>query len=455
MDSVSNLSPEFQKAFASAVQAERKPIQQLEERKVTMESKVALLSDLSSKVDSLKQILPGIGSPFAIREFNFTSDDEKVVSGSADKSVADKGKHSLEVLQLAGSASALSNALPDKTETKIGTGYITFDDVNGDSQEIFIDDDNSTLEGVAKVINSSGSGLKASVINDNAGEEPAFRLLLKANGVGTQSDIKFPEFYFSGGEDELFLESQRDATNAIIRYQGYDIQSPTNELKDIIPGATLNLKGTTDSGKPITVTIEQDIPKTATKMKDVVEKLNAVFTFIQSQNKMDEKTDTSKTLGGDYGIRLAEDRLRTALQKNILNDATKKYRSLGDLGIQFTKTGTLSFDEKKFQTALEANFDDVVSFMAGDGESTGIISGVITAVNSIASAGGGVLTNQIQNYNSQIRAVDKNISTKEKQAETKAEALKIQLAKAQTALSSIQGQTNYFQSVIGSPQAGG
>ena len=141
MDSVSNLSPEFQKAFASAVQAERKPIQQLEDRKVTMESKVALLSDLSSKVDSLKQILPGIGSPFAIREFNFTSDDEKVVSGSADKSVADKGKHSLEVLQLAGSASALSNALSDKTETKIGTGYITFNDVNGDSQEIFIDDD--------------------------------------------------------------------------------------------------------------------------------------------------------------------------------------------------------------------------------------------------------------------------------------------------------------------------
>ena len=449
MDSVSNLSPEFQKVFGAAVQAERKPIQQLEDRKAVIESKVNLLTDLTSKVDSLKQSLPAIGSPFAIRELSLTSDDEKIISGSADKSIADKGKHSLEVLQLAGSASALSNSLPDKSETKIGTGYITFTNKSGENQEIFIDDDNSTLEGVASVINSSGTGLKASVVNDNAGEEPAYRLLLRAEGVGTQSDIKFPEFYFSGGEEELFLESTKEANNAIVRYQGFEIQSPTNELKDIISGATLNLKGITEPGRPLTISIEQDLPKTVTKMKDVVDKINEVFTFIQGQNKMDEKTDTSKTLGGDYGIRLSEDRLRSALQQNLLNDPSRKYRSLGDLGIQFNKQGTLTFDEKKFQTVLEANFDDVVTLMAGDGETKGIMPAVITAVNSISSTGGGVLSNQLQNFNSQIRSIDKNINTKEKQVERRAEALKNQLAAAQSALNSMKSQSSHFQGPAG------
>lgn len=391
-----------------------------------------------------------------LESFPFLSDDEKVISGSADKSIAESGKHSIEVLQLAGSASALSNALPDKNETKVGTGYITFNTAKGETQEIFIDDDNSTLEGVAKVINSSGTGIKASVINDNAGDEPSFRLLLRAEGVGTQSDVKFPEFYFSGGEEELIIESQRDATNAVIRYQGFEIQSPTNELKDIIPGATLNLKGITEPGKPMTVTIEQDVPKTITKMKDVVEKLNQVFGFIQSQNKMDEKTDTSKTLGGDYGIRIAEDRLRNAIQTNLSGDSSRKYRSLSDVGIQFSKQGTLTFDEKKFQSALEANFEDVVSLMTGNEEAKGIMPAVLNAVNTISSAGGGVLTNQLQNFNNQIRTIDKTISTKEKQVERKAEQLKNQLSAAQGALNSMKSQSNYFQSAIGAgPGAGG
>lgn len=452
MDSVSNLSPEFQKAYGAAIQAERKPIQQLENRKATIESKVSLLTDLNSKVESLKEILPAVGSPFAIRELSLTSDDEKIITGSADKSLADKGKHNLEILQLAGAASALCNPLPDKNETSLGTGYITFKTASGDTREVFIDEENSTLEGIAKVLNSSGIGVKASVVNDSSGEEPAFRLLLKADDIGKQNNLEFPEFYFSGGEEELYIETQNDATNAILKYQGFEIQSPSNELKDIIPGATINLKGTTEPGKPVTVTIEQDVPKTTTKVKDVVEKINQIFSFIQNQNKMDQNTDTSKTLGGDYGIRLAEDRLRNALQQNYLGDSSKKYRSLGDVGIQFNKQGTLTFDEKKFQSALEANFDDVVSLMAGDGEGKGVMPAVIRALNSISSSGGGVVSNQLQNYTNQIRTLDRNIETKEKQTERKAEALKVQLASAQSALNAMQGQSGYFQNAINSIQ---
>ena len=50
LDSVSNMSPEFQKAYGAALTAERKPIQRLEENKEKITSKVNLLNDQNSKI---------------------------------------------------------------------------------------------------------------------------------------------------------------------------------------------------------------------------------------------------------------------------------------------------------------------------------------------------------------------------------------------------------------------
>ncbi len=172
---VQGLSPEFAKAYTATLQAERKPIEALEKRKEKIQEKTNLLNDLISKADGLRQILPGLGTPFAMRELSFTSDDPKVITGSADKSLAEPGKHDIEVLNLASGPSALTNAFPDPNETRIGTGYLTFTTQSGDTKEVFIDYDNSTLEGIASSINSAKLGLTASVVNDVSDPENPYR----------------------------------------------------------------------------------------------------------------------------------------------------------------------------------------------------------------------------------------------------------------------------------------
>jgi len=264
--------------------------------------------------------------------------------------------------------------------------------------------------------------------------------------------------YFVDGASDFFIESEKPATNALLRYEGIEFESATNDIKELIPGVNLNLKGVTEPGRPLSINVGQDLPKTTIKIKDLVENLNQVFTFIQGQNKLDEKSNTLKTLGGDYGIRNAESRLRTALQENFLGvEGNRTVRSLTDLGIQFNRNGTLAFDEKKLENALNQNFDEVVELLAGNTTHRGVVPHLTQAITSITSSGGGLLSSQRKNFTDSIQKMDKQIADKEKAVERRADALKEKLAKTQTALSAMQNQSNYLSTQMGGgapPQIG-
>ncbi len=437
---VNGLGPELQKAYQAATLADRKPIQNIENQKSKLEDKLKLLNDLIGRVDGVKGLLPQLNSPIAIRELTVGSSDERALSATADKSFAQPGSYSMEVRQLASPASALSNGLPDRDKTRIGSGYFSYTGGDGESHEVFIDDENATLDGVARSINGARLGIRAGVVNDMTDPENPWRLVITGEVGGAQNSVNYPEFYFVDGQSEFFIEKEKPATNALIRFQGQDIESPTNEIKDLMPGVTVNLKGVTEEGRPGNLTISQDIPKTTVKMKDLVDKLNGVFSFVQSQNNLDEKSDTSRTLGGDYSLRVTEDRLRTALTQNYSFDPNRSIHSLGDRGVQFDKKGTLTFDEKKFQAVLNANFDGVVDFMTGDGVGSGVVPAIQRAVDTISSSPGSVLTSKKQSDTQKVTRMQKDIEDREKLAARKQEDLKLKLSHAQAAITTIQQQ---------------
>src|SRR4051812_31749773 len=110
--------------------------------------------------------------------------------------------------------------------------------------------------------------------------------------------------------------------------------------------------------------------------------MNGVLAFIQQQNKLDKSTDTSKTLGGDGMLRSVEMRMRQLVQ-NPQYGVKGAIRSLNQVGIQFNRTGTLDFDQKKFNAVLGSNPDAVQAFFVGDGFATGFIATVKREVNTL------------------------------------------------------------------------
>src|SRR5690606_3478545 len=126
-----------------------------EERKSHVDERLKLLNQVIGKVEDVKKLLPNMQTPMAIRELNVNTTNDKIATGTADKNVAEIGEHSLEVLQMATNATALSNRFADKNDTRIGTGYFVFYGPDGETKEVFIDNENATLEGIARVINSA------------------------------------------------------------------------------------------------------------------------------------------------------------------------------------------------------------------------------------------------------------------------------------------------------------
>lgn len=452
---VQSLTPELQRIYFMTAQAEKKNIEKIEERKQNVVEKNNLLTDILGKVDAVRKLVPGLSTPSSLRELNVASGDDKVVVGTADKSVADLGKHSVEVLQLATGARAFSNRFEDKDKTRIGSGYFTFNTVDGEQKEVFIDNENSTLEGIARILNTSNAGIRASVVNDASDPDSPYRLLMTAEGVGAGKDVEFPEFYFLDGDQDFTIDEKKPATNAKIRYQGLEFESPTNELKDLIPGVTLNLKGITQPDRPVGVSIEQDIPKTATKMKDLVDKLNDVFGFIQKQNKMDEHTNSQKTLGGDYALRMSESRLHDALLADLADlRSSRAIKIMQDIGVTFNKGGTLDFDQKKFENSINQNYAQVADLLTGDGVRPGIMNKLNNALNMMAQPGVGVLANEKKNYTERIMKIDQEIDDKDKKGQKKLEDLRGKLGRIQGALQEMQSQSASFAGMsAGSPLA--
>jgi flagellar hook-associated protein 2 len=454
-DSIANLSPEMQRIFVASMKAETKPIQTAQERKGNVEEKLKLVTSVLGKVEDVRKLIPGLNSPLAIKELNVATTDDKVAVGSADKAIADVGEHSLEVMQLASAPTAMTNRFPDKNETRVGTGYFTFKDPDGDTKEVFIDNDNATLEGISRAINTSGVGMKASVVNDQSDPENPYRLVLTGAGYGSEKNVEYPEFYFIDGDSEFFIEEEKAASNAKIKYQGFELESPTNELKELINGVTINLKGTTDMGKPLGISVEQDIDKTGVKMKEIVTAVNGVLSFIQEQNKMDAKTPGQKTLGGDYGIRLAEQRLREVLQQNFSRLGGQKIKIMSDMGIEFQKDGLLKFDEKKFHNALDGNFDETIHVLTGDPGRPGLMQNLGGVLTSLSASGSGVLANEKATFTERVSRMNQDIDRKEKSLEKKADMLKDKLAKIQGAFSKMQSQQGQFAGLGASMGPGG
>lgn len=446
-ENIQNLSPELQRIYVASVNADRKPIQAAEERKSFITERINLLNDVLGKVEDVRKLIPNMSTPIAIRNLTVASTDEHVITGTADKNVADIGKHALEVLQLAKSSTAISNAFPDKNDTKIGSGYFTFYGPGGETKEVFIDNDNGTLEGIANIINTSNVGMKAMVITDQTNPDTPYRLLLNAEGAGAGTTVEYPEFYFVDGDEDFFIEKEKPATNAMVRYDGFDIESSTNEIKDLIKGVTVNIKGVTELGRPVNLSVEQDLPQTSLKMKEMIDGVNKVLQFIQDQNHMDDKTPSHKTLGGDYGIKMAEQKIRSAMQDNFFGIGEGgKTKILSQIGIQFNKRGTLEFDQKKFEAALAENFDEVTKVLTGNGRDFGLMPKLSAALGSIATPGLGVLANQKSTYTQRVARMDEDIKLKEKTAEKRAEMLRDKLAKTQVAFTKMKSQ----QGMLGS-----
>lgn len=420
--------------------AERIPLKNLEGKKTKLQDTEKLVTDLETKVSDINKNLAELTSTRGFNDLRLISGDPSVIEGTVDPNAVVTGDYGIEVMQLANKPGAISNGFPDKDVTQCGVGYVKFKTPEG-TKEVYINHPNSTLDGMAKAINNSGTGLRATVLENRKDKETPFRLLVTGLSTGDDKQVSFPAIYFLDGDQDFYFDESRAAQNAKIKVDGFEVEVPGNTVDNIIPGVTLNLKQAAP-GREIKLNVKENLEAISGKVKSFVDAYNAALGFIQNQHKLSKGNDGKERLGplgGDSMIRQVENSLRRVIITPQYGVGSSIER-IQELGIEFNRNGTLNFNQDKFTKVLNSNPAGVASFLRGDGFSTGFVPMLKRETSFLLSQSFGAIANRKKSISDRITRIDQQIENKERQLTRKEEQLNKKFGDLESKMSGLQRQ---------------
>lgn len=436
------------------MEVEKIPVKAIETKRTKQQDLLKLVGDLEGKVGEITKNLTELVSTRGFSDTKLVSGDPNIVDGTADPSIAPTGDYSIEVMQLAQKPGALSNGFPDKDKTQIGVGYIKFGTPNG-TKEVYINGDNSTLEGVAKQINAANASVRASVIQDRKDKENPFKLLVTGLATGDTKQVEFPTIYMLDGDQDVYFNESRPAQNAKLKIDGFEIEVPENRVDELIPGVTLDLKQASP-GREVRIFVKENLEVISGKIQKFVEAYNGTLSFIQAQHKLQKGPngkDSLGPLGGESMLRSLENTLRRVIQTPQYG-VDSPIQTVSELGIEFSRNGTLNFGQEKFNKTLNANPKAVAAFFRGDGFATGFVTTVKREIGNISNSSFGAIANRKKGIQEKIDRMNTQIEQKERQLEKKDDQLRKKFADLESKMSKIQGQGASFAAMTQSSGKG-
>ncbi|MCB0377087.1 MAG: flagellar filament capping protein FliD [Bdellovibrionales bacterium] len=428
--------------------SERIPVQNMEAKKTNINTKFDLVTDLESKVRKMREDIQKLFGTKGFQDYSLKTSREGIVAGAVDPEQAVTGNWALEVVRMPQSAGRLTNGFPDKDRTQVGVGYLKFSGPDGD-EEVYINDGNNTLQGIANAVNQANFGIRASVIKDADQGDYPYKIIFTSEKYGDGNNVEFPRVYLLDGDHDFYFDEEREAHNGLIKVNGFEVEVDDRKLKDLIPGVTLDLLSA-DPGKEVVVSVNEDYEIIKGKIGDFVGSINAVLGFIQTQNKMDQNTDTSKTLGGDSMLRSVEMRLRSTLQGGNYSFGPGINR-LSQLGVEFNRNGTLDFNQEKFDKVLRSKPQEVISFFRGNGgRGEGFIGKIQATVDNFLQSTFGVISNRKRGLQNQIKRIDERIESKERLLARKEQNLRQKFSKLEETMGALKAQGSAVSAAVGS-----
>jgi flagellar hook-associated protein 2 len=319
-----------------------------------------------------------------------------------------------------------------------------------------------TYDASVDSISSIVTQINASAANVNASYDAVSnRVSLTSKGTGAQS-IAVSD---TGGGNlmaALGVTNAAGATETLGQNAQYRIDSvaggavqtsTSNTITGIVPGVTLSLKQ--QSATPVTVTVAQDPTKPMAAMKDVVTAINDLLDFVKTNSSPASKTAAAGALAGNLGVRLMTDRIKS-IASGLVSGLTGPYKSLIDIGLNTGAVGsapgsTTSYqlDEAKFSAAITANPQAVYDLMNSTGAVTGAFSGLRSYLQNQTLPGGIVDTLRNSGASEQSQ-LDRRIDSAQEQLDQKRRRLQMQFANMESALSTLQSQSQRIQQQLGS-----
>nr|WP_321242367.1 flagellar filament capping protein FliD [uncultured Tolumonas sp.] len=437
-------------------------------RKTETQLTLSGLSQLKSTISNFTSALDKLSAKGAFnqRTTNITQDATDPVFSVDTNDDASNGQYNIIVNKLA--ATSKYETTFDSSTTSLATEDGTLNFSAGDKTFSVDVKKGDTLQQIRKRINNSGSnfGLTANIVNTSDGKA---KLVIDSGVSGTGKDLNITASVSSlSALTTASMTKTQSAADAVITVDGNELTSDTNVFDDKVQGLKLTAIRTSDSDTTTTTAADGttttsttlksnklDVTTDTSSIKDLVQKfVDAYNTLIEKSTALGKRNTVVGGESQDDGGALAGDSMPRSIQNYVTNmistpstkTSTSNISTIFQLGISMDNNGVLSMDSDTFDTALDDNYEQVVSLFGG---SDGLAGTLSTGLKDYTKTGG-LISIRTDGLNTDLSALTQkqaDISTQM----TKYEAsLRAQYGSLDTLLASMKSSASYLTSMSSS-----
>lgn len=414
---------------------------------------------LNTKLSTLKDAAQALGDLDAFKDMAATNSNASVLSAVTGAGAVN-GNYTIKVNSLVSAQVSASKGFSATDKVGEGSNPLKIT-INGKDYSLGNagDDMETALTNVAKLINADADlKITASVMQTEPGKKS---LVLTSAEPGAAGSFSLDNSALWQKNSDGGIELQK-ASNANFTINGLPMSSATNEIKDAIPGLTLNL---TDVGTS-TVKVSQDTSKLVDKVDKFVNAYNDIVTTIRNNTKKSQKNSDgslSLTLQGDPMLRDILTQLNNWMGAKVGDDKSA-FQLFSQIGLEIDKgvtssslmTGTITFDKDLFAKKLTENPTAVENMFKGeviqskdkDGNDITVSFTEMFSNNlkDWTNSVDGMITSKIKGYDSEISYVTNQMTSMKERLDKREEMLNKQYANLEVVMSTLNNQKSWLTS---------
>ncbi len=375
---------------------EKIPKQEAIESEITAtEASISGYALVSYQIGLLQSAFEQLNDVSELKSSSAASANDALVSFTSVDGSVTAGGYDLEVSQLAQEQRSISDQYSSTSASLNGSAFdlsITVGNTSTTTSTVTVS--TPTPEGVVAAINASSTGIKATLI-DTGTSGANYRIVLSGptGSEGAFSISSTPDLGFSDGGNTL-----QSAQDANLTFEGLSLTRSSNELSDVIEGATIAIKGTTSSAVRLTVSDDKSLLKT--NIQNMVSSYNDLNTILNQLANPGATTELGGALAGDTAlIRNVRNQIRSAIFADS-STTSGSIEALRDIGISIDRTGELTFNETTYDSAVASSYDDVAMMLSANtdnqslytDDSKGLAQDIATTLENLIDNDGIVTT---------------------------------------------------------------
>lgn len=431
---------DFNLILTSIMSQESQPLQALQTRQAALTSRANTFGTLTTRAVALQEAAAKLSDPAQLSGFTATSSESSALSVSATAD-AIPGRYDVVVNELARAqvtASTTTATDPDTVVASGGTisvGGVTVTLTGATTLRQLADAINasSTPPARASVVQSGPSSYRLVLTARETGQANAFTV---TNNLTGGTGVAFGDADGNGTTGDSAADNAVQAGDASLLVNNIPITSTTNTITQAIPGVTITAFRR-DPNTSIAVDVAADSAGLKTRITDFVKAYNDFAKFVTDQGTAAAKGDTS-SIGRDPLLRQLKDQIRATLVGQTGSGGA--FSALSQVGIEFTRSGTLTLNETTLAAAIEDGTANLETLFAGSTGVPGIFAALDTQLDTYTQSDGLIPGARKQMTEQATRLTDSIANMQERLAQRRS-ALQREFIAADRAMSQLQSQS--------------